>query len=302
MRPLASVNTLALMSVDKLSQSASMGRRRVDVLKQGTLVMVDPRFWPGMNKEGGVARVERVNQDGTVNVKYVVVGGRDRNIPPACIHVTAADETLTPTTRSSRSQHNNAALSVMRTRRAAKEATAASVEDDKTDTSLSDDDLRPSMSRHGRRKMVSYEELVGDRDVWTSDEGDGKAGDAAETPQVKRGAEAKMDTRTTRSKTKATLASPPSPTNAKRKIHGQAAPTTEAKEPKVGQFVFVEAKMWAARDPANRGMGLAMVTTAHADGSCDVLYTDGDIVERGIPREFIKMFGNTQPLGLFDDA
>ena len=47
----------------------------------GDLVEVESRTWPGINKPGGVGRVQGVNRDtGTIDVKYVVNGGSENDI------------------------------------------------------------------------------------------------------------------------------------------------------------------------------------------------------------------------------
>lgn len=44
----------------------------VKVFEVGQLVRVADRQWPGVNKEGGDARVVRVHNDGNVAVKYII--------------------------------------------------------------------------------------------------------------------------------------------------------------------------------------------------------------------------------------
>ena len=56
--------------------------------KKGQTVKVASRTQPGMNKQGGVGRVAKVNADGTVNVKYIL-GGSEKNLE--LIHVEAID-------------------------------------------------------------------------------------------------------------------------------------------------------------------------------------------------------------------
>lgn len=48
---------------------------------EGDLVQVLKRQWPGMNKEGGAARVTKVNGDGTVSVAYIVGAEKDYSVP-----------------------------------------------------------------------------------------------------------------------------------------------------------------------------------------------------------------------------
>ena len=45
----------------------------------GTTVNVESRMTPGMNAPGGVARITKINQDGTYNLKYVM-GGSESNV------------------------------------------------------------------------------------------------------------------------------------------------------------------------------------------------------------------------------
>lgn len=44
----------------------------VTTFEVGQLVRVADRQWPGVNKEGGDARVVRVHNDGSVAVKYII--------------------------------------------------------------------------------------------------------------------------------------------------------------------------------------------------------------------------------------
>jgi len=46
---------------------------------KGTIVNVEPRTWPGMNKHGGVGRIIAINPDGSYNVAYVL-GGKESNV------------------------------------------------------------------------------------------------------------------------------------------------------------------------------------------------------------------------------
>lgn len=54
----------------------------VTTFEVGQLVQVAERQWPGVNKEGGDARVVRVHKDGTVAVKYII-----NNRSEASVHV-----------------------------------------------------------------------------------------------------------------------------------------------------------------------------------------------------------------------
>lgn len=48
---------------------------------EGDLVQVLKRQWPGMNKEGGAARVTRVHANGTVAVAYIVGTEKEASVP-----------------------------------------------------------------------------------------------------------------------------------------------------------------------------------------------------------------------------
>jgi len=45
----------------------------------GTIVRVQARTWPGINKQGGVGRITKHNPDGTYNITYVL-GGKESNV------------------------------------------------------------------------------------------------------------------------------------------------------------------------------------------------------------------------------
>ena len=49
------------------------------IMEVGAIVQVQSRTWPGINKPGGAGRVVRVNEDGSVNVKYIL-GGTEKNV------------------------------------------------------------------------------------------------------------------------------------------------------------------------------------------------------------------------------
>uniref|UniRef100_A0A7S2RR60 MCM3-like winged helix domain-containing protein n=1 Tax=Mucochytrium quahogii TaxID=96639 RepID=A0A7S2RR60_9STRA len=57
----------------------------------GQVVNVASRTQPGMNKPGGTGRVQKVNDDGTYNVKYVL-GGTERNVAEHYISDQAGDD------------------------------------------------------------------------------------------------------------------------------------------------------------------------------------------------------------------
>lgn len=50
-----------------------------DSIQVGTIVEVEARTWPGVNKHGGVGRVTSVNEDGTFNIAYVL-GGKESHV------------------------------------------------------------------------------------------------------------------------------------------------------------------------------------------------------------------------------
>jgi hypothetical protein len=52
----------------------------------GDIVKVDARTSPGMNKQGGVGRITKVNPDGTYSVRYHVTGGSERSVAELYIH------------------------------------------------------------------------------------------------------------------------------------------------------------------------------------------------------------------------
>ena len=45
-----------------------------------TVVNVQSRTWPGMNKEGGVGRITASNTDGTCNVAYILGTKKESNV------------------------------------------------------------------------------------------------------------------------------------------------------------------------------------------------------------------------------
>lgn len=64
---------------------------------EGDLVQVLKRQWPGMNKEGGAARVTKVHGDGTLAVAYIVGGEKDPSVPmKVCILVSSPRHLLSP--------------------------------------------------------------------------------------------------------------------------------------------------------------------------------------------------------------
>lgn len=65
---------------------------RNTAFKVGDLVTVRPQSSPGVNREGGVARVTRVDPNGTYDVKYLVRKGTDRSLWPALLSRYDVDE------------------------------------------------------------------------------------------------------------------------------------------------------------------------------------------------------------------
>lgn len=65
--------------------------------KVGDLVEVMSRSSPGVNKEGGVARVTRVNTDGTYDVKYCVRHGAERAVKASIMSPYVMDENVNTT-------------------------------------------------------------------------------------------------------------------------------------------------------------------------------------------------------------
>ena len=76
-------------------------------MEVGAIVQIQSRTWPGINKPGGAGRVSRVNEDGSVNVKYIL-GGTENNV--ASKYVKFKVLKTTPRKRKSRchsSKNNN---------------------------------------------------------------------------------------------------------------------------------------------------------------------------------------------------
>jgi len=53
----------------------------------GMVVSVDRRMWPGINKPGGIGIISKVHDDGAIDVKYTVVGGREAKIHPQYVRL-----------------------------------------------------------------------------------------------------------------------------------------------------------------------------------------------------------------------
>ncbi|KAH9251564.1 hypothetical protein BASA81_010603 [Batrachochytrium salamandrivorans] len=58
----------------------------------GDVVQVESRTWPGMNKLGGVGRINKVNEDGTYGVTYIVLRGSERKVHPMFISHAVLDQ------------------------------------------------------------------------------------------------------------------------------------------------------------------------------------------------------------------
>ena len=73
-------------SDDELDSDGEPGGRKrrrppTHPFKVGDTVEVAPRTWPGINKEGGVGRITAVHpEDGTYDVKYVLVGSKEARV------------------------------------------------------------------------------------------------------------------------------------------------------------------------------------------------------------------------------
>ena len=61
------------------SEMSHPSRDSSEEFPKGTIVRVQSRTWPGVNKQGGVGRITGQNADGTYNVAYVL-GGKESNI------------------------------------------------------------------------------------------------------------------------------------------------------------------------------------------------------------------------------
>merc|ERR1712238_200425 len=59
--------------------SAAQATGMPGLLSKGTIVNVELRTWPGMNKPGGVGRIIAINPDGSYNVAYIL-GGKESNV------------------------------------------------------------------------------------------------------------------------------------------------------------------------------------------------------------------------------
>lgn len=63
----------------------------------GTIVEVARRKWPGINQEGGTARIQRVHEDATYDVKYVVDRRREKHVEAKYITLPQPLSARTPT-------------------------------------------------------------------------------------------------------------------------------------------------------------------------------------------------------------
>lgn len=76
----------------------------------GTIVNVQARTWPGVNKHGGVGRISAVNEDGTYNISYVL-GGKEPNVDAIFIEKEDqgdGDDDTSPKAASSRRKRRSA--------------------------------------------------------------------------------------------------------------------------------------------------------------------------------------------------
>lgn len=48
---------------------------------KGDVVEIEQRVWSGMNKEGGAARVTKVNADGSLAVAYILTHDKEAAVP-----------------------------------------------------------------------------------------------------------------------------------------------------------------------------------------------------------------------------
>jgi hypothetical protein len=70
----------------------------------GTIVTVESRTWPGVNKPGGVARIARANEkDGTYNVAYVL-GGKESGVDAVFLSPSTSNDDDTSRKRRPRQQ------------------------------------------------------------------------------------------------------------------------------------------------------------------------------------------------------
>ncbi|EJK66816.1 hypothetical protein THAOC_12222, partial [Thalassiosira oceanica] len=85
-------------SLERSSPQVENTRGNENTIKRGSIVCVQSRTWPGINKPGGVGRVTRVHAANDSNViKYdikYILGGSEKNVD-AC-YVTLNDDPLSP--------------------------------------------------------------------------------------------------------------------------------------------------------------------------------------------------------------
>ena len=77
-----------LGNVENLMNSSGGGGRLHECIAPGSLVRVQPRTWPGINKLGGVGRVtKKCLDDGIwfVDVRYIL-GGSDKHVVSSIFH------------------------------------------------------------------------------------------------------------------------------------------------------------------------------------------------------------------------
>ena len=66
----------------------SEGKKMKEHFPKGTVVQVENRTWPGVNKPGGVARVSKVHMDSAAGIKYdvtYILGGREKMVDSAFV-------------------------------------------------------------------------------------------------------------------------------------------------------------------------------------------------------------------------
>ena len=114
-------------------------RKKEQAIAKGTIVFVQARTWPGINKPGGVARVTKVHK-GSNSIKYdiaYILGGKEKQVDESFVSLQESDplptiEECLDTSRSSRRSSRGVSMLVenktrsMRHRRAAKTEPATS--------------------------------------------------------------------------------------------------------------------------------------------------------------------------------
>jgi Zinc finger, C3HC4 type (RING finger) len=132
------------------------------VIEVGTIVRVEPRTWPGINKQGGVARVTKVHMDSHAFDVAYILGGKEARV--GAVHVTI-DTSVSPTTSQQRARrgcgHENIPLSLLQA--LAREGFATTLGNSKDQTSQASGVLkrekenRPSSSTPKKCKVSKKE-------------------------------------------------------------------------------------------------------------------------------------------------